>query len=202
MRLGIEQREAENPKLGDRCRLWGISFKAGRLTLRLRSFRVQFQHMPAGRPAIPFDQKIADEICARLCESRRGLDHVLDEMRDGDFPSTPRRTTIYHWMAANERFANDSARARELSADTYVDAAVEEAHTSLIGRIDSTKETKDGTFSESRIADNVERSKLIVQTLLKRAGQLNPKKYGDRVTQEHTGEGGGPLVFQVKRVDE
>ena len=56
-------------------------------------------------------------------------------------------------MAANEDFAHKSARARELSADTYVDAAIEEAHTTLIGKIESTKETKDGTFAESRIAD-------------------------------------------------
>jgi len=28
---------------------------------------------------------------------------------------------------------------------------------------------------------------------------VRPKKYGDRITQEHTGEGGGALVVEVVR---
>jgi hypothetical protein len=127
-------------------------------------------------------------------ESRRGLEHVLAEMRSGDFPATPGLTTVYQWMVDNPEFAEHSARARILSADTYVDAAIEEAHTSLIGKIESVKETKDGTFAETRIADNVERSKLIVQTLLKRAGQLNPKKYGDRTVL--AGDKDNPFAVQ------
>ena len=151
--------------------------------------------MPAGRPPIPFSQEIADEICERLVESRMGLEHVLDSMRaTPEFAATPGLTTIYKWLAANPQFAEMSARARELSADTYVDAALNEAHTSRIGEIEMVKETKDGTFKESKIADNVERSKLIVQTLLKRAGQLNSKKYGDKLIHGGDGAGGGDPV--------
>jgi hypothetical protein len=143
----------------------------------------------AGRPKIPFDQRIADEICERIVESRMGLEHVLDTMRvEPEFESTPTLVTIYRWMTENEQFFKASARARMLSADTYVDAAVNEAHTHRLGRIDGTRETKDGTFNESKIVDNVQRSQLIVQTLLKRAGQLNPKKYGERLELEHSGE--------------
>ena len=143
----------------------------------------------AGRPKIPFDQRIADEICERIVESRMGLEHVLDTMRaEPEFESTPTLVTIYRWMTENEQFFKDSARARMLSADTYVDAAVNEAHTHRLGRIDGTRETKDGTFRESKIVDNVQRSQLIVQTLLKRAGQLNSRKYGERLELEHSGE--------------
>ena len=142
-----------------------------------------------GRPPIPFDQAIADEICERIVESRMGLEHVLDSMRaEPEFSATPGLTTIYKWMDQYPAFAESSARARILSADTYVDAALNESHTSRIGEIEMVKETKDGTFKESKIADNVERSKLIVQTLLKRAGQLNPKKYGEKVDMNLTGE--------------
>lgn len=138
--------------------------------------------MAGGRPSIPFDQGIADEICERLVSSRMGLEYVLDSMRP-EFPATPGLTTVYKWMAANPEFAEDSARARLLSADTYVDAALNEAHTSRNGVITTTQEW--GT--QEKVSDNVERSKLIVQTLLKRAGQLNPKKYGDKLDVEHSG---------------
>ena len=151
--------------------------------------------MAGGRPSIPYDQRIADEICERLVESRMGLEHVLDTMKaEDEFSATPGLTTVYRWMAANPTFAENSARARLLSADTYVDAAVNEAHTHRLGRIDAVKETKDGTFNESKIVDNVERSKLIVQTLMKRAGQLNPKKYGEKLV--HEGNEEAPLIVK------
>lgn len=124
-----------------------------------------------------------------------GLEHVLDTMRaEPEFESTPTLPTIYKWMLENKRFFEASARARMLSADTYVDAAVNEAHTHRLGRIDGTRETKDGIFSESKIVDNVQRSQLIVQTLLKRAGQLNPKKYGEKLV--HEGNEDAPLIVK------
>lgn len=159
--------------------------------------------MPAGRPPLPYNQEIADEICERLVSSRMGLEYVLDSMRaDPEWIGTPGLTTAYRWMAANPTFAETSARARELSADTYVDAALQEAHNSRLGVITTVKPSKTAgeTETEERTSDNVERSKLIVQTLLKRAGQLNPKKYGDRTALEHTGPDGGPLVFVVRDV--
>jgi hypothetical protein len=158
--------------------------------------------MPAGRPLIPFDQTIATEICERIVESRMGLEHVLDVMRsEPEWSKTPTLVTIYRWMTENDGFFKDSARARQLSADTYVDAAVNEAHTQRIGKIEGTKETKDGTFAESKIVDNVQRSQLIVQTLLKRAGQLNPKKYGERLDLNHGGTVGVNLVNDIPRPD-
>lgn len=150
----------------------------------------------AGRPSIPFDQRIADEICERFVESRMGLEHVLDSMRaDPEFSATPGLTTIYKWMDANPSFAEASARARVLSADTYVDAAVIEAHSAREGVITTTQEWGD----QVKVADNVERSKLIVQTLLKRAGQLNPKKYGEKLDLNHGGSVGVQLVNDIPR---
>lgn len=51
-----------------------------------------------------------------------------------------------------------------------------------------------GTEAGGEMSALVERSKLIVQTLLKRAGQLDAKKYGDRIDLEHSGE------IAIKRV--
>lgn len=32
------------------------------------------------------------------------------------------------------------------------------------------------------------------------AGKLQPKKYGEKVTQEHVGEGGGPIKSSIEVV--
>lgn len=145
--------------------------------------------MPGGRPAIPYDPRIGLEICERLAESRMGLEHVLDSMRaEPEFAATPSLPTIYRWMEQSRDFFELSARARLLSADTYADAAVNEAHTHRLSKIIVRRESKDGKLiEEEKIVDNVHRSQLIVQALFKRAGQLNPKKYGERLQQEITG---------------
>jgi len=128
-----------------------------------------------------------------------GLEHVLDSMRaEPEFEGTPGLTTVYKWMASDSGFAENSARARLLSADTYMDAALLEAHTQRLGRVETIRETKDGTFNEEKVVDNVQRSQLIVQTLTKRAGQLNPKKYGERVT--HAGDPENPIDLVVHRI--
>lgn len=149
----------------------------------------------AGRPPIPYDPRIGEEICERIVSSRMGLEWVLDTMRsEPEFAATPSLPTVYKWMEQNPKFLEDSARARTLSADTYVDAAIQEAHSSRLGVIETDSE-KDG--KSTKTADNVERSKLIVQTLLKRAGQLNPKKYGDRTI--HAGDKDNPLTVDIDR---
>lgn len=143
--------------------------------------------MPAGRPPIPFDGALAEFICERLATTDLGLEQILDERRQAK-KSCVSSTTIWRWREEFEDFRNQFARARLMQAELLHDKAQEVASKALIGKIDTVKETKDGTFAESRVSDNVERSKLIVQTLLKRAGQLDSKKYGDKLDLNHGGE--------------
>ncbi len=151
--------------------------------------------MPAGRPST-FDPEIADKICERIATSELGLEQVLDEIRltDGWAPST---TTVWRWMNANEEFRNQSVHARTIQSELLHDRAQIQAQTPLIGVIEKTVQTGSGDDSKTEttrtVSDNVERSKLIVQTTLKRAGQLNPKKYGERVQNEHSGPDGGAI---------
>ncbi len=151
----------------------------------------------AGRPSIPYDPEIAEDICEVIATTHLGMEDVLDKLR-GANPATPSLATIYRWLATSEEFREKSARARELQGDSIIDLALKEAYSSRVGVITTEKEW--GT--ETKTADNVERSKLIVQTLLKRAGQLAPKKYGEKIQQEISGTDGGPLVFTLKRVDQ
>jgi hypothetical protein len=70
--------------------------------------------------------------------------------------------------------------------------AIVESRRSRVGEIVKNSD-KDG--KTVTVADNVERSKLVVQAYFKRAGQLN-KALGDKLA--HTGaDGEGPAVFQI-----
>lgn len=136
------------------------------------------------RPEFPYDPEMADEICERIATSDLGLEQVLAE-RKAESKSCVSSTTIYKWLNANPEFAEQSARARKMQAELLHDRAQQVAQTPLIGKIVKDDEKNGRTETTS---DNVERSKLIVQTLLKRAGQLDAKKYGEKVEHEHTGK--------------
>ena len=154
--------------------------------------------MGRGRPS-DYDPAICKKICDRIASSELGLEQVLDEIRltDGKAPAI---RTVYQWLEKNPEFAQQSARARQLQAQIIHDRAQIVAQTPLIGRIEKTVVNGKGEEMVITVADNVERSKLIVQTMLKRAGQLAPKKYGDRLISEHSGPDGGPIQCVTRSI--
>jgi hypothetical protein len=119
-------------------------------------------------PRSTFNTKQADEVIARL---KRGepLTHICATK---GFPCDD---TIRTWAAANEAFARDIAHAREIGFDVIA------GNTRLVARGlgDST--------------GDVQRDKLIVDTDLKLLAKWDPKRYGEKVTNEHTGKDGGPV---------
>jgi hypothetical protein len=147
-----------------------------------------------GRPS-KYTDEIADEICRRISTSRYGLEEVCEmlEVPDSERPST---TAVFHWLENNASFREKYSRSRELQAEYMGDLMVQEAHRPRIATV-----KKSGAKGvEEIVSDNVERSKLIVSTLLKRASQLYPKKYGERSQLEHVGRDGGPIQFQAKSI--
>jgi hypothetical protein len=147
--------------------------------------------MPAGRPKqFPFDARLGTEICDRLSCSDKALAEVLDELGN---PIS--EWMFYKWQRENPEFAKESAHARESQGFHLADRAIVESRTSRIGQISKT--TPKG--EEMTIADNVERSKLVVQTYFKRAGQLN-KALADKIQNEHSGIDGAPIQFVVKSI--
>lgn len=126
-----------------------------------------------GRPS-DFSDELADEICGLLID---GLSMRKICLQD----DMPDRRTVLRWMDANEDFATKCARARMLQADLMDDLILEAAEAST---------------SETAQADRVK-----ISAYQWRASKLAPKKYGERVTQEHTGEGGGPIAIAWKIID-
>jgi len=139
----------------------------------------------SGRPPFQFDQAIADRICELLATTSKGLAAILEYLTDNkEFDKVPSTATVYKWLESTPSFAESSARARLLQADTLADLAMKVAETPIVGT--TTQDMEWGVSTKT--SDNVQRSQLIVQTILKRIGQLNNKKYGEKLDMNVTGE--------------
>jgi len=91
---------------------------------------------------------------------------------------------LWNWLAQDEEFMQQYARAKEKCADYYAEEIVEIADDGA----------NDKYIDEwgKEVVDNeaIQRSRLRVDARKWYASKLAPKKYGDRITNEH--EGGDP----------
>lgn len=102
----------------------------------------------------------------------------------------PGIATVISWLA-DDRFADFQARytrAREVQADTLADEILQISDDGL----NDTYIDSDGNKRTDH--DVVARSRLRVDARKWYASKVAPKKYGDKLTQELTGENGGPLI--------
>lgn len=134
-----------------------------------------------GRPSSYTDQK-ADMICERLSDGE-SLRSICSD--DG----MPDRGTVFRWLATNETFRSQYARAREAQADALADDILSIADD---GKSDSYIDDKGQVRVDQ---DVIARSKLRVDARKWIASKLKPRVYGDKVTAELQGEGGGPVLF-------
>jgi hypothetical protein len=121
-----------------------------------------------GAPEFPFTQEKADEIC-ELIANGITLKAICD------IQGMPKLTTVHKWIDSFPDFADAYARARKTQADTFADMVMTEAfnsHDAQIGR-------------------------LRIDALKWTASKLAPKKYGDKVEVEQTGNTNFKISFAV-----
>lgn len=124
--------------------------------------------MPAGRPS-DFTQEAADKICALISEGKS----LRTIAKVEGMPSTE---TMYNWMRLFPEFLERYARAKEDQADAFAEEMLDLAD-------DDTVDTN--------------RSRLQIDTRKWLAMKLKPKKYGERITQEHTGDAFSSLAEAI-----
>jgi hypothetical protein len=124
-----------------------------------------------GRPS-SFTPEIADEICEKLIDGKSLRSICCD-------PAMPGVATVCRWLAANDEFRKQYARAREAQADTLADEIVDIADD---GSNDYMGE--DDKYN----GDAVQRSKLRVDARKWVAAKLKPKKYGEKIDVTSGGE--------------
>lgn len=134
-----------------------------------------------GRPSA-YTPELGQAICEALSTTPRGLDFICQA--NDAFPSA---ATVHRWLAADPVFCESYLRARERQADLIFDECLEIADDAsgdvkTVGREGEEREVCDSEF--------VQRAKLRIDTRMRMAGKLAPKKYGDRQTVEHTDPNG------------
>lgn len=113
----------------------------------------------------PHDAALVDEICGRISSGEA----VKDLDRDGLI----KERDFYRLMAADEEFRSRIARAREAQQDYEADQCV--------------------TMADKATEADWQVVKLRIWARQWRASKLAPKKYGDKITQEHVGKDGGAI---------
>ena len=144
--------------------------------------------MPGGRPAREFDPDVANQICELIVQG-----YTIREI-DAK-PELPSKTLIFKWLAQQPAFAEQYARARDFRADDMADEIMEISDDGTNDWIE--RQQRDGTIEAIPDHELVQRSRLRVDTRKWLMGKLKPKKYGDRILNEHMGEGGGPVELAV-----
>ncbi len=139
-----------------------------------------------GRPS-DFTQATADIICARLAdgESLRAI-CASDDM--------PSKTSVFRWLAVNEAFRDQYARAREAQADHLVDEILEISDDATNDwMVRNGKDGEDSTYVLN--GEHVQRSRLRVDSRKWFASKVAPKKYGEKL--ELAGDKENPLAVTI-----
>jgi len=144
--------------------------------------------MAGGRPT-KFTQKIADEICDRIAEGESLYSICADD-------HMPARRTIYGWLFSEKysKFLHQYTQARERQAETFIDQCVDIADDASQDIITVT--TKKGKEYEKINHEYINRSRLRVDTRIKLAEKLAPKKYTPKALLEHSGKNGKAIAFE------
>lgn len=116
----------------------------------------------AGRPT-KYTEELASEICKQIMEGK-SLRQICESKE------MPDRSTVHDWLARDETFAVQYARARDTQADTLADDIV---------AISDTATDKDSAAA----------AKVRVDARKWVAAKLKPKRYGDKLDLDQTIDG-------------
>lgn len=123
--------------------------------------------------------EFSPELFATICERIAEGESLVKICKNSDMPSY---TSVMNWLAADKDglLVERYARAREAQADYRADET-----------IDIADECTDANIARIRIDARKWHS-----------GKLAPKKYGDKVQNEHSGPDGGgiPVIHTIRRI--
>lgn len=143
----------------------------------------------AGRPS-SYTIEIGDAICERIAEG----ESLRSICRADDMPN---KSTVFRWLEADDDFATKYARAKAFQAESLADEIMDIADDGTNDWMERNSEDNPGWVVNG---EAIQRSRLRVDARKWAASKLLPKKYGDKVTQEHSGPEGGPIMPTVIRL--
>ena len=142
-----------------------------------------------GRPTV-YTQAIADEICERLADGEALITICKPDHMPAD-------SSVIRWSLEDHPdrpgFLDKYAKAREAQAYRWAEQVLAISDNPQQGvRYELTPE---GVSKEIR-EDMLGHRRLQVDSRKWLLSKLLPKRFGDKVTQEHTGDGGGPVIYK------
>ena len=141
-----------------------------------------------GRPS-----KYSSEIAANICEQ---LVTGLSLRKICMQPDMPTHDAVFRWLSKHRDFAEDYARSREGWADAVFDELFDIADD---GKNDwmavHGKENEGWKFN----GEHAQRTRIRIDTRKWALARMSPRKYGDKITQEHTGPDGAPMFTDEER---
>jgi hypothetical protein len=142
-----------------------------------------------GRPPKANKKEIQDAVCHLISTTSLSLRKILIELQKNGVDDVPVLSTVVDWLYYDKDFSVQYARAREKQLDIYSQELLEIADDDGLD-LGFTEEGKSFINHE-----NINRSRLRVDTRKWLLSKLAPKKYGDKLGLE-TGDG-GPIVLKV-----
>ena len=124
---------------------------------------------------------IIDKICGLMAEGQ-SLRRICSSV-----VGMPKHSTVIMWCNEDKELADQYARARDMLADYRFDEYQDSAAEIVSKYIAEGWEPKDA----------IAMAKLECGNLQWALSKLLPRKYGDKITQELTGDGGGPLSIEI-----
>ncbi len=148
--------------------------------LQSETKRINGKPYTTGRKPSKFNDTVTDELCTRLCEGESLKSICMDE-------HMPTQGTVMRWIGESESFAQRYARARSMQAELMANEIIEIADDGTNDWME--KHNDKGEAVGWRVnGEAVQRSKLRLEARKWAAAKLLPKKYGERVEVEHSGE--------------
>lgn len=129
-----------------------------------------------GRPS-NFSQEIADTICERIMDGRSLRDICGDE-------DMPARSTVHRWLATQQTFSDQYARACDIRAEEVFDEIFDIADDGTNDWMRRRGEDDEGWQANG---EHIQRSRLRIDARKWALSKMNPKKYGDKLDMNHTG---------------
>lgn len=94
---------------------------------------------------------------------------------------TPSRLAFYDWLEKDVKKQERFARACQIGDEMLFEETIEIARKPIIETIQSDGSIGDTVTTNTTTKDNVQRSKLIIETIDKVLARRNPRKYGNKL---------------------
>lgn len=126
-----------------------------------------------------FTQEIADKICDQISEGKS----LRTICKPNKMVS---KGTVFKWLVEYPSFSNQYAQARTESTNALFEEMLDICDTGANDWMEQNA-TGEGRKAWKLNGEHVQRSKLRVDTRKWALSKLQPKKFGERMTTEHTG---------------